>query len=40
MYKVDEVGRVMKSYYTDEAELVKAVEKGLKPEKVLGEVAQ
>jgi len=40
LYKVDEVGRVMKSYYTDEAELVKAVEKGLKPEKVLGEVAQ
>ena len=40
LYKVDDVGKVMKSYYTDEASLVRAVEKGLKAEKVLEEVGQ
>ena len=39
-FRVDDVGRVMKTYYADEAGLVSAVEKGLKPERILGEVAK
>ena len=34
---VNDVGRVMKNYYSDEATLMKNVEKKLKPDKALGE---
>jgi flagellar protein FlaI len=32
---IDDVGRTMKQYYSDEAAILKSVEKGMKPDKVL-----
>lgn len=36
---IEQVGAVMKSYYADEASIIKSIEKNQKPEKVLGTIS-